>query len=273
MPDSESSVYLEKNAHQPLLLTDRVAVVTGASSGIGEAIVKDLALNGARVVANARSKENLAALENDLNTDDILVKALAGDASEQGVVDSMLDQALKSFGRDADAVIVNAGRGLSGSILTSNPDEWEEMIRINVLGCMRLMRSAAERMLKIIERNDSKQRKLDIVVIGSNVGRHISPFSSAYGATKFAVNSSAEAMRRELGPKGIRVSLVEPGVVETGFQKVAGYDQKWFDEFAGRIGPVLNSEDVARVVTFMISQPPNVHVNNIVVRPTRQDYP
>lgn len=271
MPDRESKVYTEKSVNLPLL-TERVAVVTGSSSGIGLAIVRDLALNGARVVANARSREKLDALENELNADDILVKAVAGDASEQAVVDAMLDQAANTFGQEANAVIVNAGRGLAGSILTSNPDEWDEMIRINVLGCMRLMRSAAERMLKTIERNDSNEQKLDIVVIGSNVGRHISPFSSAYGATKFAVNSAAEAMRRELGPRGIRVSLVEPGIVETGFQKVAGYDQKWFDDFAGRVGP-LHSEDIARVVTFIISQPPNVHVNNIVVRPTRQDYP
>ena len=113
----------------------------------------------------------------------------------------------------------------------------------------------------------------DIVVLGSTVGRHISPFSSMYGSTKFAVNSLAEAARRELGPKGIRVTLVEPGFVVSEFQGVAGYDPEWFKGVVERIGPVLTPADVARTVGFIVSQPAAVHINDIVIRPTRQDYP
>jgi len=110
-------------------------------------------------------------------------------------------------------------------------------------------------------------------VLGSNVGRHISPFSSMYGATKFGVNSLAEAARRELGPKGIRVSLIEPGIVESEFQAVAGYDPESFGALMEKFGPVLAPEDVARTIGFIVSQPAGVHVCDVVIRPTKQDYP
>ena len=110
-------------------------------------------------------------------------------------------------------------------------------------------------------------------MIGSNVGRHISPFSSMYGSTKFAVNSLAEALRREVGPRGIRVTLIEPGFVKSEFQGVAGYDPAWFEGVLTKIGPVLEPEDVARAVSFVASQPAHVHVSDVLVRPTRQEYP
>ena len=113
----------------------------------------------------------------------------------------------------------------------------------------------------------------DVVVIGSNVGKHISPFSSMYGSTKFAVNSLAEAARRELGPKGVRVTLVAPGIVRSEFQEVAEYDAETFGEFMDRIGPVLEPGDVARMVLYVVGQPAHVHVNDVTIRPTRQDYP
>jgi NADP-dependent 3-hydroxy acid dehydrogenase YdfG len=116
-------------------------------------------------------------------------------------------------------------------------------------------------------------RPRDILVMGSTVGRHISPFSSMYGSTKFAANSLAEAARRELGPKGIRVSLIEPGFVESEFQGVAGYDPKWFEEVKTRIGPVLQPPDIARLVTTIVSQPAHVHMSDVLIRPTRQEYP
>jgi NADP-dependent 3-hydroxy acid dehydrogenase YdfG len=117
-----------------------------------------------------------------------------------------------------------------------------------------------------------KQPK-DIIVLGSIAGRHISPFSSMYGSTKFGVNSLAEALRRELGPRGVRVTLLAPAVVESEFQQVAGYDAKGFGDFMERIGPVLQPSDIADIVTYVVSRPAHVHVNDVVVRPTRQDYP
>ena len=253
---------------------ERIAIVSGASAGIGRAIAGRLAADGARLVVNARRAERLDELATEIGADRVAV--VAGDAAEQAVVDAMLDAAVERFGREADLVVVNAGRGLAGSVFTSDESQWEEMVRLNVVGAARLMRAAAERM--VVGRDPGSDKSWvdsprDIVVLGSNVGRHISPFSSMYGATKFAVNSLAEALRRELAPKGVRVTLIEPGLVRSEFQGVAGYDPKSFGEFMERVGPVLEPEDVARTVAFIASQPAHVHINDVVIRPTRQEYP
>ena len=113
----------------------------------------------------------------------------------------------------------------------------------------------------------------DIIIIGSVVGRNISPFSAVYGATKFAVHALAEGLRREVGPKGIRVSLIEPGILISGFQEVAGYSDATVSAFNEKWGPLLIGEDVANTIHFMVSQPPHVHISEIMIRPTRLDYP
>lgn len=257
-------------------LAGRVGVVTGASAGIGMAITRELVGRGARVVINARRAERLATLAHELGRHRVV--EAPGDAAVPETIDRMLRTARDAFDAEADLVVVNAGRGLAGSVLTSDPAQWEEMVRTNVLGAARLMRAAAERMLADLDRRrergeDWRSRAHDIIVVGSNVGRHISPFSSMYGSTKFAVNSLAEAMRRELAPKGIRVPLVEPGFVVSEFQGVAGYDDAWFRERVEALGPMLEPADVARAVAFIVSQPAHVHVSDILIRPTRQDYP
>ena len=267
------------------MLTDRIAVITGASAGIGEAIARDFVAQNAVCVLNARRKDRLAACVRELGVEDAV--GVAGDCCDERVIDSMIAAAasdtLGPKGRGADLVVINAGRGLGGSPLTSDPAQWDEMIRTNYIGAARLIRAASKSMLAEMERELGARaaqpgahllsRPRDIVVIGSTVGRHISPFSSMYGSTKFAVHALGEAARRELGPRGIRVSLIEPGFVESEFQGVAGYDPKWFEEVKGKIGPVLRPTDVARLVTFVVSQPAHVHVSDALIRPTRQDYP
>ena len=253
----------------------RVAIVTGASAGIGEAVARDLHAGGASVVINARRVARLESLASELGE---RVAIAPGDASEKGVVAGLFDAARSAFGRDADLVVVNAGRGLRGSLVDSNEDEWEEMFRTNITGAALLMREAAHRLKAGVPMPDAepdawRERPRDIVVLGSTVGRHISPFSSMYGGTKFAVNSWAEALRRELAPAGIRVTLIEPGVVRTEFQESAGYEMEGFGAFMDRVGPVLKAEDVSRCVIFAVGQPAHVHVNDMVVRPTRQEYP
>lgn len=262
----------------PKALANRVAVVTGASSGIGRATALALIAGGAKVLANARGAERLGTLTAEARQrsgEDGAgrLRLLPGDAGNELFIQKMLAEAERAFG-PVDLVVVNAGRGLSGSVLTSDSAQWEEMVRTNVVGAMHLMRAAGLRMKAAIETGGKPlDRPRDIVVLGSTVGRHISPFSSAYGGTKFAIGSVAEAMRREVAALGIRVTLIEPGIVRSGFQEVAGYTQQWFDEFAGRIGPVLEPEDVARTIRFIVSQPAHVHLNDVVIRPTRQDYP
>lgn len=267
-------------------LKDRIGIITGASAGIGEALTRDLAGAGARLVINSRRENRLRELATDLGGD--RVEIVPGDAADPGLPAKMLDAAKRRFGREADLVIVNAGRGLKGSVLDSNTDEWDEVVRINILGASHLMREAALRMAaqlpdpakdaagfnsawkRIVENNGPAR---DIVVLGSTVGRHISPFSSMYGSTKFAVNSLAEALRRQMARHGVRVTLIEPGIVRTEFQESAGYEMEGFTAFMDSVGPVLRGGDISRAILFTISQPPAVHVSDVLIRPTRQEYP
>jgi NADP-dependent 3-hydroxy acid dehydrogenase YdfG len=274
-------------------LAGRVAIVTGASAGIGRACAIDLARHGARVVLNARREAVLREVAREVDAAagrDGAALVVAGDCADDAVISRLLEGAKSLTGiaaRGACLVLVNAGRGLNGSVVTSDPTQWEEMVRTNVLGAARLIRACATSMLGEIERETglsakdvglasgagALNRPRDIVVLGSTVGRHISPFSSMYGSTKFAANSMAEAARRELGPRGIRVTLIEPGFVVSEFQGVAGYATEWFEGVKARIGPVLTPEDVAQAISWTCAMPARVHVNDIVIRPTRQDYP
>lgn len=257
---------------QEWTLQDRIAVVTGASAGIGAAVARALSQRGAAVVLNARRAARLADLAGQLGPEDAAV--VAGDCADDAVITQMLDTAKERFGggtREADLVVVNAGRGLNGSVVSSDPAEWEEVVRTNVLGAARLMRAAARRMTSA--RGDWTKAPRDIIVLGSVVGRNVSPFSSMYGGTKFAVHGMVEGVRRELAGQGVRVSLVEPGFVVSEFQGVAGYDPDWVKAMWDKLGPPLTPEDVARMIAFIAEQPAAVHVSDLVVRPTRQDYP
>lgn len=255
-------------------LDGRIGVVTGASAGIGEAVARTLTVRGARVVLNARRADRLESLSGSLNTTHGATRtAIApGDCADPGVIDAMFDAA-ESLGGPADLVVVNAGRGLAGSLTTSDPGQWDDLIRTNLLGAASLMRAAAARMTADFDPETWTRRPRDIVVLGSTVGRHISPFSSMYGSTKFAVHALAEALRREIGPKGVRVTLIEPAVVTSEFQSVAGYTDELVAGFDEKFGPVLVPDDVARAIGFVVSQPANVHACDIVLRATRQDYP
>lgn len=257
-------------------LVARRAVITGASAGIGLAIAKALAAEGAGCVINARRADRLGALAKELGP---VCVPVAGDCADDAVIERMLDAAKSLPGPpagEADLVVINAGRGLNGSVLTSDASQWEEMIRTNLLGAARLLRAATQRILREVGERTGPgvlDRPRDIVVLGSVVGRHVSPFSSMYGGTKFGVHGMVEGVRREIAAKGIRVTLIEPGFVVSEFQGVAGYDPSWVEGVFERIGPPLKPEDVARCVSFVVAQPPGVHVGDLVVRPTRQDYP
>lgn len=263
-------------------LAGRVALVTGASAGIGHAVACELAVLGARVAINARREARLVALAQEIAdrcanrpglADPGRAYSIPGDAADPGMAARMLDEPAAHFGRPVDLVVINAGRGLAGSVIDSDESQWEEMIRVNLTGAARLLREAGRRLAKLQSERDWQSHPADVVLLGSTVGRHISPFSSMYGSTKAALASLAEAARRELGPKGVRVTLIEPGIVKSEFQGVAGYDEKSFGTLMDRIAPVLRPEDVARTIGFIVRQPAGVHIADALIRPTRQDYP
>lgn len=264
-------------------LSGRIAVITGASAGIGRACALEMARHGASVVVNARRKERLDELVAEINglsatppnsAKGMAAVAVSGDATDAGVIERMLDAAKSAFGREADLVLVNAGRGLAGSPLTSDESEWERMYNLNVVGASRLIRAAGRRMKDDAQRSqDYPKTARDLLVIGSSVGKNISPFSSMYGGTKFAIGAIAEAVRRELAPSGVRVSLICPAIVKSEFQDAAGYDPQKFGALMESIAPVLEPEDIARLICFMTSQPAHVEINDVMIRPTRQEYP
>ena len=247
----------------------RIAVVTGATSGIGEATVRKFVAAGFGVVGNGRNATKLAALEHEIGS---AFCGIAGDATDNMVLEKLFALARDRFRKTVGIVVANAGLGLGGSVTDADLSQFENILKINVTGTLALLQKAARQMVDA-QHNAYPKSAADIVIIGSVSGRHISPFSAVYGASKFAVHALAEGLRREVGPKGVRVSLVEPGIVLSGFQAGAGYSDEMVQSFDERFGPLLVGDDVANAIHFIVTQPPHVHISDIVVRPTRQDYP
>ena len=247
----------------------RVALVTGATSGIGEATAKRFTAAGFGVVGTGRNAGKLEQLEAELGKS---FMGVAGDISGDGMVERLFAAATGRFGKPPDIVVANAGRGLGGSVKDADLSRFEGILRVNVTATLALLQRAAREMLPR-QAGAYPDKAADIVVVGSVVGRNISPFSAVYGATKFAVHALTEGLRRELGPKGVRVTLVEPGITVSGFQDAAGYSGAMVRNFEDRFGPLLVAEDVADAIQYVVSLPPRVHVSDIVIRPTRQDYP
>jgi len=248
-------------------LSGKTAIVTGASSGIGRAIALTLARDGAAVVIQARRKERLDDVAAEIAGQGGLALAVAGDAGQQADIDRLLERALawKDGGCRVDIVVINAGRGLAGGILGSDEAQWQELYQTNALGAAHLMRRAGGHMVQ--------RRSGDIVVIGSVVGRNISPFSGFYGSSKFAVGAMAEALRQEVCSKGVRVSTVMPGIVASEFQQVAGYNAENFGKSIAHFGKLLEPQAIADGVAWLLALPPHVNVSELMIRPTGQNYP
>ncbi len=248
------------------LLWGKTAIVTGASSGIGRATAFKLAQAGAAVVLHARRKDRLTKVAEDIQSQGGKAYAVGGDASLLSDLDILLERTLswKESGGKYDIVVVNAGRGLAGSTLASDDKQWQELYQLNVIGAAHLMRHTAQYMVT--------KKSGDIVVIGSVVGRNISPFSAFYGSSKFAISAIAEGLRQEVCAHGVRVSLVMPGIVISEFQKVAGYTED-FGKGIAYMGKLLEPQVIADGICWLLSQPPHVNVSEIMIRPTGQNIP
>lgn len=253
----------------------RIAVVTGASDGIGLATVHKLLESGAQVVGCARRPERIKALEREAHDryGPRSFIGVTGDVQNPATVDHLLTTCTEAFSHAPDIFVVNAGKGLPGSILHSDQRKWEDLFQLNCVSALHQMKAAASAMLETTARHHGAPKAQDIIVLGSIVGRHLSPVNPVYGATKYAINSLAESLRRDLAPHWIRVTLIEPGTVATGFQCAAGYDEDAFEDYERQIGPFVTGDDVANFILFALSQPAHVHFNNVVIRPTRQTYP
>lgn len=241
--------------------------VSGGTSGIGHAVAETILAAGARVSISGRRGERVQDFCETHSKPTRSACGIVSDASESDHVHRLFEESRKALGATPTAFVLCAGRGLPGSLMTSDESQWEDLLRVNVLGAMRQLRACAS---MFSDEDAAPFPVRDIVVIGSTVGRTLSASNPVYGSTKFALHSLVESLRQELSQKAIRVTLIEPGFVKTEFQTSAGYDMKWFSQIEHEQGPFLTASDVAEVIRFVLEQPPQVHVDDVRVRPTRQ---
>lgn len=241
--------------------------ISGGTSGMGLAVAESAITHGARVAVSGRRSDRIQDFCRAHSEPVRQACGVSADASDPDHVDRLFDECLRTFGAIPTAFVLCAGRGLPGSLVTSDMTQWEELFRINVLGAMRQLRACAERFASATSPSHPVR---DIVVIGSTVGRTLSAANPVYGATKFALHSLVESLRQELSAHTVRVTLVEPGFVNTEFQASAGYDLAWFSQIERDQGPLLSAADIARAIHFVIEQPPHVHIDDVRIRPTRQ---
>lgn len=222
-------------------MPDRVFLITGASSGIGAATARAAAEAGHRVVLAARSEDRIRALADELGG-----LAVRCDVTEWEDQQRLVAAACEAYG-GIDVAFANAGFGAKRGFLEESPEHWRSMVLTNVYGAALTIRATIEAL---------RERRGHLLLTGSVAGRRALP-GSLYSATKWAVTGMGEAARQELNDSGVRVTLIEPGQVETPFFEEPPVD-------------ALQPEDVARAVMYAVSQPPHVDVNEILIRPTAQ---
>lgn len=247
-------------------LEGRVAVITGASSGIGLASAKALSARGARVVVLARRKGKLDALVEEIAATGGEAFALEVDVTNQASVDNAAAEVEAKFG-PASLVFNNAGVMLPGSIEDRNLPEWEKQIDLNVTGVMRVIHAFIPQLTKVV----ATGKTADLINTSSIAGQYLYPYFAVYTATKAYVSHLTRNLRLELGPKDIRVSMIEPGIVATELQGHVTFQgaKDWLASASQTI-EFLQPEDVAEVVAFLASQPRHVNLQQVVVMPTRQ---
>ncbi len=246
-------------------IAQRNILVNGASSGIGFAVAQSLLKHKATVIASGRSKAKLQRLLSYASSVEN-IHLVSGDVTESKHLDEMFRCCRMKTDRALDGFVLCAGHGLPGTLLNSEQSLWQDLLEVNYLAVMAQLKQAATLFLADNEHNEVR----DIVVIGSTIGRNVSAFNPVYGSTKFAVHSLVEALRQEVCHANIRVSLIEPGFVRSGFQNSANYDMQWFDALEKEMGPFLSPQDVANTVMFVLNQPSHVHIDDIRIRPTKQ---
>jgi len=244
-------------------LAGRVALVTGASSGIGDATARALADAGAKVAIAARRHERLDVLARELGGSGAEVLVLAADLAREEENRRIVVETEAHFGR-LDILVNNAGVMLLSPVDGSNPEDWRRMLELNVLAPMVSSQAALPGM--------RARGGGHIVSISSTAGRIANPNAAGYSASKFGVVAFSESLRREVYKDNIRVTVIEPGIVETELREHiphAGTKQA-LDAWAAGMRQ-LQPEDVANAVLYCVTQPSHVNVNEILMRPTDQE--
>jgi NADP-dependent 3-hydroxy acid dehydrogenase YdfG len=244
-------------------LDGRRALITGASSGIGEATALAFVAEGAAVALGARRKDRLDDLASRIVSDGGTAVAIEADIADEEQARSLVRTAASELG-GLDCLVNNAGVMLLGPMEGTDTDEWRRMVDVNVLGLLYCTQEATPLI------RDAGGG--DIVNLSSVAGRIASFGSGVYNFTKFGVVGFSEALRQEALHSKIRVTCVEPGFVDTELQ---GHNTnpavvETIDKYKEQIGEILKAEDIANAILYAVSQPPHVSVNEVLVRPTGQ---
>jgi NADP-dependent 3-hydroxy acid dehydrogenase YdfG len=243
-------------------LSGKAVAITGASSGIGEATALALARAGASVALGARRKDRIDALAARIEDEGGTAVPLEVDVTDEGQARGFVEAAHERLGR-LDALVNNAGVMLLGPVEQADSEEWRRMIDVNLLGLLYCTSAA----LPIMRAQGSG----DIVNISSVAGRFARAGNAVYAATKFAVGAFSEGLRNEVTEGGIRVTLIEPGMVDTELQgHNTGAALEAIEGMREQIGEILRAQGIANGILYAISQPPHVAINEVLIRPTRQ---
>jgi NADP-dependent 3-hydroxy acid dehydrogenase YdfG len=249
-------------------LDGTVALVTGASSGIGEATARELARHGAAVALVARRKDRLDALAEEIEGEGGRAVPIEADVTDQRQAVDAVERTVRELGR-LDTLINNAGVMLLGPIVDAPVEEWDRMVAINLQGLLYCAHAALPHLLEAAAREP--RRVADLVNVSSVAGRVARRGGGVYNLTKFGVGAFSESLRQEVTKRHVRVSLIEPGAVNTELSSHVRQEirEQAMQRFAGV--ERLEAPDVADAIAYIVTRPRRVAVNEMLVRPTEQE--
>jgi len=250
------------------VLGTSAALITGASSGIGEATARRLAACGAAVALVARRKDRLDELAAEIASVGGRAVAIEADITDQEQADSAVQQAIEEFGA-LDIVVNNAGVMLLGPAVDAPTEEWERMISINLNGLLYVTKAALPHLLDAAE--NGNRRVADLVNISSVAGRVARVGSGVYNMTKHGVGAFSESLRQEVTRRHVRVSLIEPGATATELSSHLRDEVRaaQLERFEGM--ERMTADDIAEAIDFVVTRPRHVAINEVLIRPTEQD--
>lgn len=241
-------------------IAGKVVVITGASSGLGEATARHLSEQGAIVVLGARREDRIKALADELTASGGKARAVATDVTERDQVKALVDAAVQTYGR-VDVMLNNAGLMPLAPLERLKVEEWDRMIDVNIKGVLYGIAAALPHM--------KEQKGGHMINVSSVFGHKVGPGAAVYCATKFAVRALSEGMRQEVKPYNIRTTVISPGAVAT--ELLEGISDPETAKAIKESVTTIPADSFARIVAFAMSQPEEMDVNEVLFRPTRQE--